>query len=248
VPRLAVFASGSGSNFQVLAEAVSSTRHTLSCLICDKKNAYAFERAQKLGIPSHYVPYSGCSREETEKEILRIIYFSLTGVDKSLIKADYIDVFEKMELSGLTIINNDCKYIPFHDIYQDVFRRVYLPPSISIIGKYLDSLPAEYEVIRDCLLFSNNMDSNQQNEILKSIKNLIRNQKYYTSLYILAPIFTHASIRKTNDVDRRKKSQLGEVCYYNLQFYYAYSVANCDKNIGGKEEFYRLYTPTRRSK
>jgi hypothetical protein len=182
---------------------------------------------------------------ETEKEILRIIYFSLTGVDKSHIKTDYIDIFEKIELSGLAIINNDCKYAPFHDIYQDVFKRAYLPPSISVVGKYLNSLPSEYEIKRDSLLFSNKMDSDQQNEILKSIKLLIRNHKFYTSLYILAPIFADTSIRKTNDVDRRKKSQLGEVCYYNLQFYYAYSVANCDKNIGGKEEFYRLYKKIR---
>ena len=83
--KLAVFASGSGTNFQALAEAVSATRHTVACLVCDKKDAYARKRAEELGIPSHLVSYAGRSREETEEEIIAIIqpyqigYIALAG-------------------------------------------------------------------------------------------------------------------------------------------------------------------------
>ena len=83
--RLAVFASGSGTNFQALAEALSPTTHTLACLISDKKNAYALVRAQKLGIASHVVPYAGRKREEAEEEIIAILrpcavdYIALAG-------------------------------------------------------------------------------------------------------------------------------------------------------------------------
>ncbi|MFC5631469.1 MULTISPECIES: phosphoribosylglycinamide formyltransferase [Streptococcus] len=46
--KIAVFASGSGSNFQVLAE-----QFPIALLFSDKKNAYALERAKNLGVPSY---------------------------------------------------------------------------------------------------------------------------------------------------------------------------------------------------
>jgi len=98
VPNLAVFASGSGSNFQALAEALAATQHKLACLICDKKNAYAFERAQKLGIPSHHVSYAGRSREKAEEEIIdvlkpyRIDYIALAGFMR-LLRKRLIDTY-----------------------------------------------------------------------------------------------------------------------------------------------------------
>jgi len=51
--NLAIFASGNGSNFQVLAEKiqVGSIPARLSFLFCDKKEAYALKRAKKLSVP-----------------------------------------------------------------------------------------------------------------------------------------------------------------------------------------------------
>lgn len=46
--KIAVFASGNGSNFQVLAE-----QFPIALLFSDKKNAYALERAEQLGVPSY---------------------------------------------------------------------------------------------------------------------------------------------------------------------------------------------------
>lgn len=78
MPRLAVFASGSGSNFEAIAEQLSagqiaSGRHEICCLICDRKDALAFRRAEKFNIKSHYVSYSGRSREDAEKEIISLL-------------------------------------------------------------------------------------------------------------------------------------------------------------------------------
>lgn len=70
--RLAVFASGNGSNFQALAEALKTSRHSLEFLLCNNKNAYALERARGLGIKSYVVEYQGRSRQEAEAEILKI--------------------------------------------------------------------------------------------------------------------------------------------------------------------------------
>jgi phosphoribosylglycinamide formyltransferase-1 len=85
VAKLAVFASGGGTNFQAIAEALRSTPHTLACLIADKKDAYALTRAEKLGVASHIISYAGKSREAAEEEMLAILapqkidYIALAG-------------------------------------------------------------------------------------------------------------------------------------------------------------------------
>jgi phosphoribosylglycinamide formyltransferase-1 len=71
--RLAVFTSGNGSNFQAIAEKISETSHTIPCMICDRKNAFSFSRAENLKIKSYYVKYYGRSIEESENEILDIL-------------------------------------------------------------------------------------------------------------------------------------------------------------------------------
>jgi phosphoribosylglycinamide formyltransferase-1 len=85
VANLAVFASGSGTNFQAIAEALRPTRHRVRCLVSDKKNAFALERAERFGVPSYVVSYAGRGREEAEDEILAILapykihYIALAG-------------------------------------------------------------------------------------------------------------------------------------------------------------------------
>lgn len=56
--RIAIMASGSGSNMQKIAEYL--TLHPdagveIACVITDQKEAYVQERAKSLGIPSHYL-------------------------------------------------------------------------------------------------------------------------------------------------------------------------------------------------
>ncbi|HEM6265468.1 phosphoribosylglycinamide formyltransferase [Streptococcus suis] len=45
--RIAVFASGNGSNFQVIAE-----QFEVKFVFSDRRNAYVLERAEKLGVPA----------------------------------------------------------------------------------------------------------------------------------------------------------------------------------------------------
>lgn len=69
MPRLAVLASGTGTNFEALALALKPTVHECVLLISDRKNAPVLARAERLGVPGRYVPYVGRSREEAEAEI-----------------------------------------------------------------------------------------------------------------------------------------------------------------------------------
>ncbi|NGQ97024.1 phosphoribosylglycinamide formyltransferase [Brevibacillus sp. SYP-B805] len=52
--RLAVFASGSGSNFEAVMRALQEGRLTgaqVALLVCDKPGAYVLERAERFGVP-----------------------------------------------------------------------------------------------------------------------------------------------------------------------------------------------------
>ena len=71
--KLAVFTSGNGSNFQAIAERILKTKHTIPCMICDRKKAYSLERAKSLGINSFYVTYFERGKEAAEDEIIKII-------------------------------------------------------------------------------------------------------------------------------------------------------------------------------
>jgi phosphoribosylglycinamide formyltransferase-1 len=70
--RLAVFASGTGSNFVALAAALKAAhRHAIEFLLCDVPGAPVLDRAQELGVPVMLVSYGGHSRQEVEKKIVR---------------------------------------------------------------------------------------------------------------------------------------------------------------------------------
>jgi len=70
VARLAVLASGNGSNFQALAEALRADGgHEAALLVCDRPGAFALERAARLGIPARLIRYAGRPREDAEAEI-----------------------------------------------------------------------------------------------------------------------------------------------------------------------------------
>lgn len=74
--KLAVFASGNGSNFQAIAEAVSigTIDAELTLLFCDKKNAYVVQRARALSIPVvSFSPKDFESKALYEAEILHLL-------------------------------------------------------------------------------------------------------------------------------------------------------------------------------
>ena len=58
--RIAVVASGRGSNFQAVIDAIRNGKVPAACvaLITDNPKAYAIERAQKAGIPCRIIDYA----------------------------------------------------------------------------------------------------------------------------------------------------------------------------------------------
>jgi phosphoribosylglycinamide formyltransferase-1 len=70
--RIAVLASGRGSNFQAVIEAVAARRIPASCvaLITDNPKAYAIERAQKAGVPVVILDYPTFPSKEAYEHAL----------------------------------------------------------------------------------------------------------------------------------------------------------------------------------
>jgi phosphoribosylglycinamide formyltransferase 1 len=71
--RIAVIASGRGSNFQAIIDAITNGMVPAECvtLITDNPKAYAIERAQKAGIPCRIIDYTTFpSREVYECALL----------------------------------------------------------------------------------------------------------------------------------------------------------------------------------
>ncbi|MDT9725917.1 phosphoribosylglycinamide formyltransferase [Xylanibacillus composti] len=71
--RIAVFASGSGSNFQAIADQAASGQLDVQVelLVCDRPGAYVIERAEKAGVPAFvFSPKDYGSREDYERVLL----------------------------------------------------------------------------------------------------------------------------------------------------------------------------------
>ncbi|MDD1694598.1 MAG: phosphoribosylglycinamide formyltransferase [Methanoregula sp.] len=71
--RIAVLASGRGSNFQAVIDAIAAGKIPATCvaLITDNPKAYAIERAEKVGIPVKVIDFtSSSSREAYDKALL----------------------------------------------------------------------------------------------------------------------------------------------------------------------------------
>lgn len=75
--NIAVFASGFGSNFQAIADAIKKgkiKKAKLKLLVTDRENSFARVRAKKMGIKDVFIdPGLFKKREEHEREIAKIL-------------------------------------------------------------------------------------------------------------------------------------------------------------------------------
>jgi len=103
--RIAVLASGRGSNFQAIIDRVNDgyINAELVCLITDKPGAHSVKRAEDAGIPVKIVDYSSFeSREEYNKKLhdsmveINADLFVLTGYMRLLDKKTAKEFHEKM--------------------------------------------------------------------------------------------------------------------------------------------------------
>jgi len=88
--NVAVMASGSGSNFQAVAEALADpvrnpAAHRVVLLGCDKPGAFCLERAARLGIPTAVVPYARGGTTEVRQDAERRLTAALEAAGTDLV-------------------------------------------------------------------------------------------------------------------------------------------------------------------
>lgn len=125
--KIAVFASGSGSNFEAIAMACIKKRINaeVALCVCDKPGAYVTQRAKKLGIPVlELKPKEFSSKEEYEKEILK----ELKEFD-----VDLICLAGYMRIIGIILLSEyENRIINIHPSLLPAF------PGVDAIGQALD--------------------------------------------------------------------------------------------------------------
>lgn len=125
--NIAIFASGSGSNAENIANYFSdSTEVNISLIICNKADAYVFERAKKLGIPSRLVTKAEMADESLVMGLLR--EYSIDFI----VLAGYLLLVPKylVEAFPRAIVNIHPALIPLHcgkgmygdRVHEDVIR------------------------------------------------------------------------------------------------------------------------------
>ncbi|MCA1830305.1 MAG: phosphoribosylglycinamide formyltransferase, partial [Actinobacteria bacterium] len=70
--RVAVLASGRGTNFQALQDACSSgyARAEIVCVLTNRKDAKVLERAERAGVEGVFIDHKGLSRDERDEVLL----------------------------------------------------------------------------------------------------------------------------------------------------------------------------------
>ncbi|MFB7141555.1 phosphoribosylglycinamide formyltransferase [Gottfriedia sp. NPDC056225] len=124
--KIAVFASGNGSNFQAILDATVSgeLNAEVKLLVCDRQNAYCIERAKQANIPSfNFTAKDYESKEQYEGEIIAHL--------KEL-NVEFIVLAGYMRLIGSTILDSfPGKIVNIHPSFLPLF------PGKDAIGQAL---------------------------------------------------------------------------------------------------------------
>ena len=125
--NIAIFASGSGSNAENIANYFAGSQDVrISLIICNKADAYVFERAKRLGIPSMLITKAQMADETLVMDVLRQYAIDF------IVLAGYLVLVPKylVEAYPRAIVNIHPALIPLHcgkgmygdRVHEDVVR------------------------------------------------------------------------------------------------------------------------------
>jgi phosphoribosylglycinamide formyltransferase-1 len=90
--RICLFASGSGSNVENIVNYFKNNEKiVVDSVICNRKNAYVFERAERLNVPAFY-----CSKSEFEASNMLVSFLQERNVDCIVLAGFLLKVPEKL--------------------------------------------------------------------------------------------------------------------------------------------------------
>lgn len=98
--KIAVFASGNGSNLQAIMEAIrgGELKATLAIVICDRPGAYCVKRAEQGGIPSLVFRPGDFEKKEDYEELIKQKLWKL--------EVEYLVLAGYMRMIGPTLLNS----------------------------------------------------------------------------------------------------------------------------------------------
>ncbi len=144
--KIAIFASGSGSNFEALATACQRGEidADVALMVCDKPGAKVIERAERLGVPTFVLSPKSCESKQAYEEA---ILAKLNELQVELIcLAGYMRIVTDVLLDGFPerIMNVHPSILPAfkgaHAIEQALAYGVkYFGVTIHLVNAELDS-------------------------------------------------------------------------------------------------------------
>ena len=109
--NIAIFASGSGSNAENIANYFKGSQEvSIALIVCNKADAFVFERARKLGIPSKLVTKADMQDQQAVLSLLREYHIDF------IVLAGYLLLVPKylVEVFPRAIVNIHPALIPLH--------------------------------------------------------------------------------------------------------------------------------------
>lgn len=136
--NIAIFASGNGSNFEAIVN--SNLNCNIKVLICNNKNAFVINRAQRLNIACEIVEYnkykSSCDYESAIEDVLNIYQIDL------IVLAGYMKIFSENFVKKFEnkIVNIHPSKLPNYK-GLDAIKRAYMDgeKEIGVSVHYVDS-------------------------------------------------------------------------------------------------------------
>ncbi|WP_027417433.1 phosphoribosylglycinamide formyltransferase [Aneurinibacillus terranovensis] len=195
--RIAVFASGSGSNFAAILQAIREdwlTDTEVALLVCDKPGAHVIDRADAYGVPTFvFQPKQYADKAEFEKEILARLREA--GVEL-IVLAGYMRLIGEtlLQAYGGRIINIHPSLLPSFagkDAIGQAFRYGVKITGITVhfVDEGMDTGP----IIAQCALPIHEDDTEQ------SLAERIHEEEH-----ILLPQVIQAIVNRTVRIESRK--------------------------------------------
>jgi hypothetical protein len=191
-----------------------------------------------------YMPFVNGGMEESlildqfstvmsDSKLAELCYTIYTTIDGICIEKSNHDAVYALIHTGLVKLNAQNRLVPFHDIYEDIFRKTRKISKKELGLPYTDEL----DEAREMFLYPE-LSGNDLLREAELISRLRREERFRSVCYILGGHFqnTYSPLKSI-----LLKSARGAEIYHQLYFDYAYAATNCDYRYTGYDYFEIIY-------
>jgi formyltetrahydrofolate-dependent phosphoribosylglycinamide formyltransferase len=229
--KLLIFCSGGGTNFQ---EVINFTKRypevKIEAMICNKKRAYAIQRAHQVDIPVHYVPWfrKQKKREEYDRQLVKLAesyepdYILLLGW-MHIMSVVWYRAFPHNTLNLHPSLPNTHKGAHGIEDTFEAFQRGESGLAGAMIHKVVEEIDSG-EVLGKVYVEIN------KNDTLQSLKTRINNKEKVLVNYIMEEL-AHTEESKFTFIREGKVRDILDLGYGYLGFYHSNRLSSFDRHI-----------------